>query len=127
MPVRLNRLIGLLLAVTFSANALAPGLLHGCGDDWRAELRSSAHAPMAGMHHEGMDHRGKPGRPGHSHGCQCVGHSCCFTAAALPCTVRLPAVAPVEVVTTQGVFIRRAPVTRPEHLLPLAQAPPLSV
>jgi hypothetical protein len=124
MLTRLNRIIGLLLAVTFTANALAPGLMHGCGDTWRAEVAPSVHAEMAGMHHEGMKHQGKPGQSGHSHGCQCVGLSCCFTAVALPGSVRLPAVAAAEFLAGPGYRAHHDYLVRPDHLLPLAQAPP---
>jgi hypothetical protein len=120
----LKRLLALTILVAFGANALAPGLLHGCQDSWRHD---SAMSSMAGMHHgepAGEKHQQGSRHQGHSHGCQCVGHSCCYTMAALSSAVVFPT--PLLLRLRAGATPRysSARITRPSHLLPPAQAPP---
>ncbi|MFN8646340.1 MAG: hypothetical protein U0104_06260 [Gemmatimonadales bacterium] len=116
----LRPLLGLVLAVVCTANALAPGL-HGCERREPAAAGMAGHHGMAEMpagHQHGAPERSAP------HRCDCVGHACCFAPMAPPAVARLalPPVAVVAVAAPQG-----APtlvVVRPDRLLPLAQAPP---
>jgi hypothetical protein len=123
----LRPLFGALLAVCFSANALAPGLLHGC----ESGAVTLGVAAVAGGHAAAHQHPAEapsgpqPERSGQdADGCDCVGHSCCVAAPALPAAtitplkVTLPA--PAAAVGRDAV----PAALRPERLLPFAQAPP---
>lgn len=128
----LRPILGALLAVCFSANALAPGMLHGCESGVRASAGEVA-AP-AGHAEHGAAHHAAAGAPaGHEHGapaqgpgpgCHCVGHACCVVALALPAptTLRLevqtPTMAPASTREATPIAIRL------DRLLPFAQAPP---
>lgn len=121
-------MFGALLAVCFSANALAPGVLHGC------ESGAAAVAPQVvadgghDVHGAGHGHHGAPPAE-HSDGpagdgCDCVGHSCCVAAPALPAPATIPLNSPV-LTAASVVVLRAAPAAaRPDRLLPFAQAPP---
>lgn len=124
-------MFGALLAVCFSANALAPGVLHGC------ESGAAAVAPQAvadgghDAHGSGHAHHGAapaeqpdgPSGPG-GDGCDCVSHSCCVAAPALPAPATIPLSLPV-LTAASVVVLKAAPAAvRPDRLLPFAQAPP---
>lgn len=124
----LRPLFGALLAVCFSANALAPGLLHGCESGAAAVATQAVADGGHGAHGTGHAHHGaapaeQPERPS-GDGCDCVGHSCCVAAPALPAPATIPLDLPV-LTAVPVVVLEAAPVAvRPDRLLPFAQAPP---
>jgi hypothetical protein len=134
MLQRLRSLVGLIVWVTFTANSLVPGLMHRCDADRPAAARamadcdhgdatvSVAMGPMA----EQMAHHPTPsGTPSQRGDCHCIGRSCCSGALALPAnSVAVAAVVHAVIVAAPTAFIT-APASRPSHLLPFAQAPPL--
>ncbi len=116
----LRPLLGLILAVVFTANALAPSL-HGCEQREPAATAMAGHHGMAEMpagHQHGSPERSAP------HRCDCVGHACCFAPMAppAPALLSLLPAAVVAVAAPQGT--PTLVVVRPDRLLPLAQAPP---
>ena len=129
----IQRLSGLVLAVTFTANSVAPGLMHGCGGDQQQPAGATMHGSMP---MDGMD-MGVPGDASgstdadHQHHnshrsgtCDCVGHACCMSVPVVPTRPVLPAVRIVVRDVVIAVVAPAAPVARLKHLLPLAQAPP---
>lgn len=128
----LRPILGLALAVVFAANALAPGMLHGCASGAGASAVDVA-APASHAEHGAGHHTATPAPAGHEHGaprqvpgsgCTCVGHACCVAAPALPSPATLPL--EVQTPTTITAIIREATpvVIRADRLLPFAQAPP---
>ncbi len=128
-----QRCFGLLLTVLFTVNAVAPGLLHGCGGDQPRDPGMAMHdsMPMGGMD------MGVPVEPAgstdadhqhhHSHHagtCDCVGHACCMSVPVVPTGSVLPAVRIVVRDVVIAVVALAAPAARLKHILPLAQAPP---
>jgi hypothetical protein len=105
-------LLALVLAATFGVRTVAPELMRGCG-------------PGTGIAH----HDAEAGEHGHHHAahqlerCECVGHSLKVVFATPPEHAALVAPALPFPPTLPGAtaLVRRA---APEHLLPIAQAPP---
>jgi hypothetical protein len=128
MPSLIQRLLGLGFAVIFTANSFLPGLLCACGGDQPVGAGMVMHGgtPMGHMTMP-MPSGHRPSGPAHSGTCDCVGHACCMSVPVLPAQPTLPGVR--VVLAEVGVATRApgAPVTRPRYILPLAQAPPLSL
>jgi hypothetical protein len=130
MLQRLRSLLGLIVWVTFAANSFVPGLMHRCDAD-RA-VADCDHADAAGavamgshLAEHAAHHGGPSGAPSQRGDCHCIGHSCCSSALALPgASVAMAAVVHAVIVAAPSAFIS-APPTRPSHLLPFAQGPPL--
>ncbi len=122
---RLRPVLGLVLALVFSANAFAPGL-HGC--EHAASMdRSMAMAGSMGEHHAARHQHSMPapGKQAPSGPCQCVDHACCAA------TIALPPSSPVAVVVPQPETRVVVPVPAPRpaaltiiRLLPPSQGPP---
>jgi hypothetical protein len=123
MRSRIRSLLSLLLAVVFTANAVAPGFLHGCEVEKASSGPEShcAHMAQAPTGQGGHQDRGSPRRHG---GCQCVGHACCVSVPALSSELARPALAFGSIAEAPASVFASAPGTRVDHLLPLAQAPP---
>lgn len=126
-----HRLLSLLLAVTFTANTLVPGHMHGCG---AGEAMSMPAASGAAMHHAmamPSHDAAAPTPASHQHGapgsqgdCHCVGHACCASGAVVPTVPTFAILWSVLVPRSIETVAGSTPVARPEHLLPLSHAPP---
>jgi hypothetical protein len=133
MPRSLIRLFSLLLAVVFTANALVPGQMHGCGRG-DAVLPGATMAMGGGMHHAMAmdgDEAANPtpgherqGQPGPMDDCHCIGHACCASGVVVPTVPTFAVLWSVEVPRSVEALPGSTPATRPEHLLPLSHAPP---
>ena len=122
---RLRPILGLVLALVFSANAFAPGL-HGCEHGASMDRSMAMAGSMAEHHAAGHQHSmPAPGKRAPRGPCKCVDHACCATITALPPS------SPVAVVVPQPEtrVVVALPAPRPValasiRLLPPSQGPP---
>jgi hypothetical protein len=121
--------LGVAAWIAFAANSFVPGLLHRC--DAMQPAVGGAMAECAHMHGAGgsaarpMAHHPERPAPCPTGDCHCIGHSCCSLGVALPAG-SLALTAPAGTAVPAPPTARpTAPILRPSHLLPFAQAPPL--
>lgn len=133
MPRPLRALLTLCLTVAYTVFAVAPTLHrceHGGAGAAAAEAGAVASHAEAGAHaqHMGMAGHDLPGAPRPDERaptrCDCVGHACCAAVGALPAPIVLVIPVHVTLAPPRARHEPGAPATRPDRLLPLAQAPP---
>lgn len=119
----LFRLLGLVLALVFAANAALPGRPHGCvADPGRTQVQMAEHGASGHSSHGGIEHL--PGGQAPAE-CHCVGHACC--SAAVVAITPGPATIAVSALERSAASLRQAVILAPlpaPHLLPFSLAPP---